>query len=342
MKKLLTCFIILTFIALGWPPLAKAQEDGSLRLSTSPMPVNLSTVPNSTVTTELRVRNSGSKTETLQVGLLKFTANEQTGQAELSSRQAGDDYFDWVSFSPSRLTLAPNEWGTTKMTIQVPASAAFGYYYAVTFSRAAADTPKPGTASLVGAAATLVLLEVKVPGAKREIQLESFDTTQSWYEFLPVTFLVKLRNTGNVHAAPFGNIFIEQRGKQIDSIAVNESRGNILPQSPRTYTVDWSNGFPVYEDKTQDDSVVLSNNGQAKTSLHWDFSKVNSFRFGKYTAHLVLAYDNGSRDVSIERSVDFWVIPWRLMLISLAIGVFFIFGVYMFGRGIWNKARHRT
>jgi hypothetical protein len=342
MKTFRSVFWAIWLVALLWPVPTMAQSDtGELRLSTSPLPVNLVTLPCKPVSTDLRVRNAGSQTETLQVGLLKFSADSTTGQPILSNRGKGDNYFDWVSFSPAKLTLTPNQWGTVKMTINVPTSAAFGYYYAVTFGRSTVSAPQPGQASLLGAAATLVLLEAKVPNAKREVQLVDFSTSNPWYEFLPATFNVKLRNTGNVHAAPFGSIFIKQNDQQIDEITFNEARNNILPQSPRTYTVDWSRGFPVYQQEIKDDKVVLDSQGHPSTNLKWDFTQVNHLRFGKYTAHLVLAYDNGKRDVPIEKTIEFWVIPWRFLLGGSVLALFFVFGVAMFGRTIWKNVFSR-
>lgn len=309
-----------------------AQDNSGLRVSTSPLPINLTTSPGKTVTTDLRIRNSGSKTEEFQVGLLKFNADSTTGSPTLKEREAGDDYFEWVSFNPNKLTLDPNEWGTIKMTITVPTSAAFGYYYAVTFGRSN-ELPDEGSTALLGAAATLVLLEVDVPGAKREVEIEQFATTKSWYEFLPVEFLVRLRNTGNVHVAPFGSVFIEQNGEQVASLPFNQGKGNILPDSPRNYSVEWRNGFPVY--------TPVETNGQstkeARQQLSWDFTKANQLRFGKYTANLVIAYDNGERDVPLQQSVEFWVIPWRMLAGGAVVILFFGIGVFMFGRSVWRR-----
>lgn len=320
-------------------PFAIAQENpAGIRLSTSPLPINLRTTPGKTISTEIRIRNSGSQPETLQAGLLKFDADETTGNPTLQDREDGDDYFDWVSFSPSRLNLAPNEWGTTTMTIKVPSSAAFGYYYAATFGRADEVQAAGESTSLQGAAATLVLLDVDVPGAKREVEIESLTTDKKWYEFLPATFKVRLRNTGNVHVAPFGTLFIEQNGQAIDSLPFNQAKGNILPQSPRTYTTDWSRGFPVYAAKQNNGQNVLDEQGQTLQELTWDFSKANTLRMGKYTANLVLAYDNGERDVPLKQSLDFWVIPWRILLGGLAIVLFTAAGVFMIGKSIWRRA----
>lgn len=328
--------LLLTVIA---PKSTIAQSDNGIRLSMSPLPINLSVKPGETTTTTIRVRNSGSQNETLQAGLLKFSADRTTGDPILLDRQDGDNYFDWVQFSPSRLELVPNEWGEVAMTISVPDTAAFGYYYAVTFGRADEVESQRGQATLQGAAATLVLLEVDVPGAKRELEIENFKTAKDWYEFLPVTFESRIRNRGNVHAIPFGNIFIKQADKTIDTVAFNSAKGSILPDSPRMYDVDWSNGFPVYEVEAVDDQVKLDENGQPIQDLKWDFAKTDQFRFGKYTAQLVLAYDNGERDVPLTATVDFWIIPWRIILAVIFIITIFTFGLTMIMRGVWRGVK---
>src|SRR5690242_5252907 len=138
-RGVLTVFGAL-FVAAAplWPGAmaqAQANEPNAINLTTSPLPINLVTNPGTTISTDLRIKNSGSVTEHLKVGLLKFGANDTTGQPRLADREPGDDYFDWVKFSESNFTAEPNVWKTIKMTIKVPPSAALGYYYAVTFSR---------------------------------------------------------------------------------------------------------------------------------------------------------------------------------------------------------------
>lgn len=331
-------FIITLSTHLFSPP-AHAQE--ALRLTTSPLPITLAAKPGTTVSTDLRIRNSGSQAETLKVGLLKFSADNQTGVAKLSERQASDDYFDWVSFSEQKFRLAPNEWKTVKMTIKVPKEAAFGYYYAATFTK---DTPiEAGTqqAVVIGSTATLVLLEAESPNARRDIKLTDFSLNRSWYEFLPATFTVSLQNIGNVHAMASGNIFIYQGSKLIDTLEVNELQGNILPDSLRQFTTDWKQGFPYYQAKTDNAGNPLYQDNQLQQELHWDFSQVDKLRAGKYQAQLVMAYDNGQHDVPLEASLEFWVIPWRLILASLVIGGLALFGLYASSRSLWHNLRSR-
>jgi hypothetical protein len=308
-----------------WPEVSLGQSASSgLHLITSPIPLSLTVDPGKSVSTELKVRNGGTGPETLKVGLLKFSANGDSGSPKLEDRQPGDDFFNWVTFSEKQFTLAPNEWHTVTMTISPPKTAAFGYYYAATFSRASQTSINPDTpeTSLVGATASLILLEVNNPHAKRILTLDSFTVDRPWYEFLPVNFHIKLRNSGNVHVIPHGNIFLTMSGKHDDgSLEVNAGQGNILPGSVRQFTATWQDGFPVYQAAIENGKTIIGKNGTAVQQLNWDFSKVNKLRFGHYTAHLILAYDDGKKDVPIEGSVSFWVIPWRLILASIAIPV---------------------
>jgi hypothetical protein len=223
------------------------------------------------------------------------------------------------------------------MTISPPTSAAFGYYYAVTFSRAAEQRAGQGENALLGSTATLVLLDVTSPQAVRELSLDSFKSDQKWYEFLPVKFSVNLHNSGNVHVVPHGTIFISQNGHDLDSFSVNAANGNILPKTTRLFSSSWDRGFPRYEDKVDQGHVVLDSQGHAIRQLTWSLNHADWWRFGHYTAKLVLAYDNGHRDVPITRSIDFWVIPWRLILLLVAIPLLPSILVFLFMR--WRMRR---
>lgn len=336
---------ILVFIGMSLfsVSLTSAQaEDGSLNLTTSPLPINLVTQPGETVTTELRIKNSGTATEELQVGLLKFSANNESGQPRLADREAGDDYFDWVSFSEDRFTAEPNVWHTITMTIDVPFDGGLGYYYAVTFTRAqGADATAQG-ASVDGGTAILVLMDVQVPHALRKVEINSFKASKSVYEFLPAEFEVSLKNSGNIHLIPSGNIFITKGGEEVAVLEVNSARGNILPDSDRNFHSSWSEGFPVYEQIIDNGRVVTDEQGNAKLSLKWDLGEAGKLRWGKYKATLLMAYDDGEKDVPIEAVLTFWVIPWRIIFFSLLILIVLLAGVYMIARKVFGfKLRGR-
>ena len=325
-----TLFLILpVFFASMIFTSVKAAETDEFRLTSSPLPINLKVDPGSSISAQIKIKNDGTKTENIKVGLMKFKADENTGAPILLEREHGDDYFDWVSFSEDKFSLPANEWKTITANFNVPSTASFGYYYAVVFSRAEENIQKGERQTvLTGGTATLVLLEAKVPNAKREVSVETFSVNKKMFEFLPATFNIKLKNTGNVHIVPVGNIFISRGDEQdIAIIDVNPNKGSILPNSPRSFEEQWSDGFPFYTDKKADGKVVLDENGNAVKELKWNFSEVSKLRWGKYTAKMVMIYNDGNIDVPVEGEVSFWVIPWRVIAGGLLVSIFVVIGL---------------
>ena len=338
---MLFIFTLLIFPVLSSRALAQtppASPTGDLRLTASPLPINLKTPPGGSVTVTLKVKNEGLQTENIKVSLMKFKADPVTGVPQLSDREPGDDYFDWVAFSDPTFTLPVNEWKTLTATFNVPATAAFGYYYAVVYSRAEEPTPTEGQKTVIqGGLATLVLLEAQVPNAKREIKATDFSVDKQMFEFLPATFTLKLRNTGNVHVVPRGNIFLSRGGEQLAILDINPNLGSILPNSPRSFDSVWSDGFPVYIPKTQNGQAILDANGQPARELKWDFKDASKLRFGKYTAKMLFIYDDGQRDVPTEASVSFWVVPWRILFGTLVILIFVLIGMKSTLQNLWRR-----
>jgi len=305
-----------------------------LSLTTSPIPLSVITTPGKTVTADIRVKNNSTRSEVLKIELLKFGANGESGAPQLQEREAKDDYFSWVSFSENSFTAEPGVWKTVKMTINTPQNAAFGYYLAVLFSRATPDKPTGGSSAFEGGVASLVLLDVETPGAKREAKVANFTATRKVYEFLPADLNIRLSNPGNVHVAPTGTIFIKRGSAQIAELDFNPQRGNILPGSKRMFETSWTDGFPAYIEKTEGNTTTRS--------LKWDFSKLQKLRIGRYTATLVAVYDNGKRDVPVEATVSFWVIPWRILGVILLIVLLVFGGIFASLRGVWKTVRRPT
>jgi hypothetical protein len=330
--------LIVGFSAINIPvALAQPAPTEGISLQISPLPIELTTKPGNSVSADLRVRNAGSQDEKLQVRILKVSADDN-GNVHLTQPSANDTWVNWIHFSKTTFDAPPGAWQTIGMSVEVPKDAAFGYYWAVEYLRANTEGPQPGKAVARGAVATFILLNADAPGANRQAQVASFSADRKSYEFLPATFTVKLRNTGNVHVAPSGNIFILHGKKQVGSININSAQGNILPDSSRFFSAAWSDGFPVYVGKTNaDGSTVVNKAGKPVKSLHWDFSKANHLRFGHYTAHLVMVYDDGNRDVPLEAYVSFWVIPWRLVIYAILIVVGPALLVYLIMRRRFNR-----
>jgi hypothetical protein len=320
---------------------ATPTANSAYQLTTSPVSANLEAKPGTTVTTDLR--NDAEANQKIHISLMKFAAQGEEGKPILSDRGPDDSYFDWVSFSQNDFWLASNQWATIKMTINVPASASNGYYYAVKFSRVGDNVSVPGKGTYVGSNSILVLLDARSGTAKRDLSILNFTATQKIYEALPAELLTRLRNSGNVHIRPAGSIFIMQGKKQLAVMDFNAAGGNVLPASNRIFKNQWSDGFPHYEQKKDETGAgVVDKYSKPVNHLVWNFSQLGNIRIGQYTAKLVAVYqDNDGRDIPLEAEVSFWVIPWRFIGVVLLILIFVPIGMYATGRTIWKKTKHK-
>jgi hypothetical protein len=319
------------------PTSASAAPEG-FNVITSPLPIKIATSPGKTIQTELRIKNQGTQAEGIKVGLMKFGATGSSGTPDLYSLTPKDTYASWVHFSPQQFTAQPDVWNSITMTINVPADAGLGYYMAVTYSPAA-QPGVPDTTSLKGAVATLVLLEVKTPNEKRTLQLVNFSATHELYEYLPANFTVKLHNSGNIYLSPAGNIFVERGQTAVDTLDFNDAGGSVLPNSNRVFTVPWNDGFPHYTERLVNGKPVPDKHDVPKQNLTWNFTQISKFRIGKYTAKLLVVYNNGKTDVPLEAAVSFWVLPWKLLLVLLVVVGLIGFGIFSLVRSAVRRTR---
>jgi hypothetical protein len=355
----------------AWATAATApngRPTAPLDLTTSPLPISLSAKPGQTISTTIKVKQSGGDTEELQVHLMKFSADGSDGKPTLSDRGPGDTYFDWVTFDKPEFSAPSDVWQNIKMTIAIPKDAAFEYNYAVEITRVGDDLAPGGEQeAIAGGTAVLVLLNVNSPGATRSLQLESFSVTHSMMEFVPATFNASFYNSGNTYIQPSGDIFITQGNHQIGTVLLNDEQGNILAGTHRIYSTTWSDGFPFYEPLRKKGIPELDRHGNQIMTLNWNLptnteaaadtagasttnitettesaNPLSRLRFGEYTARLVAVYtDVYGRDVPITSQVTFWVIPWRILLAFLVILLVFGFAAYSMINNVLRR-RQRT
>jgi hypothetical protein len=290
-------------------------SEGGLSLFLSPAFVNLNTDPGKTASSQFKVINRNNNKEYLKIQIAKFSSSNGGAQPNIEFVDNNDEFAQWVSLSDKEFILEPNGEKTIKFSINTSKDAALGYYYALVVNRIQENTGKKGGAIVNIAPALPVILEVNSPNAKKELQLVDIKATKSVYEYLPAEIEITVKNTGNIHVVPFGDVFIDQGSKKnVDTIKANLFKGNILPGEVRTYTASWDNGFPVRVPKKENGVFARDKKGNVVYETKWDFTKLLNFRIGKYTSNVLMVYDNGERDVPLEGNVSFWVIPWKIIL----------------------------
>lgn len=300
--------------------LALPVPTNGLNLTLSPTYITLVTDPGKEVKSEFKVTNNSSSTENLEISIAKIQVGAD-GKPVLADLTQSDAFGKWLQLETNQVTLKANQSKTIRFTISPPSDAALGYYYTLLVRRVKTGSETGGAQAVIsGSAGIPVLLEVRSPNAKKELQVQSFKTDKLFYEYLPVRFDVEVKNTGNVQVIPFGDIFIDSMfHKQIAIIHANPGRGNVLAGSVRTFSDVWDDAFAVNQPKVENGVPIKDAGGRNVLETNYDFSKANKFRIGKYTAHLLMVYDNGERDIPVEGTVSFWIIPWKIMLGGLVV-----------------------
>ena len=316
-KLFLFFFVILAsyFLLHATAPLAQAQQS-NYDVTVSPVFFDLSMNPGDSIDERIRIRNNTNSPIPIKIEVKKLVG-DQNSQLTLSDTDE-DGSLSWIKFENQTFTARPQEWTNIPFTINVPQDAAYGYYYTINFTQVDPNKSEATGASLTGAVAVPILLNVRKDGAKAEAKLVKFAPDSFINETLPVDFTVVIENTGNIHIRPRGNIFISRDGKNnIATLEVNPGQSGIIPQSSKEFSASWTDGFIVREKVMEDDQIKVDDDGNEITKLTINWNKLTDVRFGKYTANLLMVYDNGQRDVPIEASKSFWIIPWKAVAVVI-------------------------
>ncbi|MFO0703371.1 MAG: hypothetical protein U0525_01450 [Patescibacteria group bacterium] len=312
-----------------------------INVTLSPVFMNVSVQAGTTKRYSFKVTNNNSFDEVYRIAVIKYQPDNKGSIIPSEFTTTPDPTLSWFKFPVSKVTVPAKATEKIEFDISPAKDAFLGYYFGIAVERAAENYTEGGTTRVVGAPTIPVLLEVTRMVGKdlvgidadsskyKQGVLTSFKTTSSWYEELPTEFEVTFKNTGKIHLVPFGEIFINQgKGTEIANIPINESNGNTLPNSQRTYKSIWNDGFIVREPiKEADGQYRKDKNGnlQYKTQIYWD--KLTKFRIGRYSAHAVLVYNNGQFDVPLEADLAFWIIPWKIILVIAILIALIIFGL---------------
>ncbi len=344
-KKLISVYVLLSVVLTGlvaglWSAHTNAQDanSGPFNIQVTPTTIIETVKPGESKTIEIKIHNQAQQPELLKAELRNFQVNQDNGEVQLLNTPP-PDVKDWVSFSDPTFTVQPGDFFTEHMNINTPQTAGFSYTFATVISRANPPQQKPGARTLVGSVAIFSLLSVDRPGAVRKFEVTQFKSTRNLYEYLPATFSIKIKNTGNTFVRPVGNIFI-QRGpnspKSISTLTINQNGSYVLPNTTRSFATVWNEGFPNFED------VKVADNAPAKRQLTWDWSKAQNFRIGHYNAKMVAVYNDGKRDIPVEASIGFWVLPWKLLIIMALVILILLVGIGTIFRRAFKTAAHQA
>lgn len=263
------------------------SSDTSNGLEISPALVEVNGDVGKSYTIDVKVHNVTKSTLDFVGSVDDFGAKDETGQPSIildSANELPTSIKTWVASIPS-FRLAAGDSKSLMVTITIPSRAEPGGHYGVI--RFAGKAPN-GTTTIgqIASAGTLVLMRVS-GNVKEKLDLTSFAVSKdskdgSLFESGPLTFVTRFTNSGSVHVKPIGQIEVRDGfGHSIATIPVNSAKGNILPGSIRRF--------------------------ESPLDRSW--------LFGHYTADISIAY--GTTGGAIVRTISFWVIPYKLVLLAV-------------------------
>ncbi len=319
MKKLLLLILLPILTIIGLSRIANAQtgnaEGNGFRVS--PTRTDLVVEKGQSRTFTVSLENITSSPITARAIINDFLANpnEQGGASIVLDETAAPLKSSLRSYMqmPSDVLLDSKERKEFKFTISIPQDARAGGYYGVI--RFVPITPDAGDGNVGLTASVGSLVLVEVPGeVNRKLELEEFGIARtgkgSGGRLLtsgPVTAVVRLKNSGDIHLRPYGTVNLRNsKGEEIATQELNQTDqpSNVMPDSVRRFEV-------AFKDPAK--------------------------MFGKYTIEMSAAYEQGSGNI-ITAKKTFYVYPVWFLGVVLFGTLVVITLVYVVARKI---RRHR-
>jgi len=303
MKKLKILLFFSLFI-ITVPFSVFAEREKGISLAISPLLTRINVAPGDSWSGFVEVFNSSEKDLHFTIILKDFRGGEEGRVEFIDTREIeksidkGKEFLlsQWININRDLIFIPAKESKALPVEINIPKHAGPGGKYAIISAAAIAEEDiSSGTSVMVSpSVGSLVLLNVR-GDVIEEAFLREFSTKRTLYTKPEVSFDVRLRNEGNTHIHPRGNITIyNQWDRVVENFLINHNTefGNVLPQSERRWNFVWD----------------------GKESL---------FEMGRYKASLTLVYGE-EVNRTITQDVYFWIIPLDFFLMLLGIVLFLL------------------
>lgn len=291
LARLFAVLIALSACTVGIVGHARAADQAgpAQGIQISPVLVDLNATKGGSYSLKITVTNVTAQDLVLKGAVNDFKAKDETGNPEVilddSETSSGFSFKKWVSL-PQNIPLKTKESKVVSVDVNVPADAEAGGHYGVV--RFTGVPPGEENSNVSIAASVGVLVLARVDGTITEsLKLKDFyvakgDKKTGLAQTGPLNIVERVQNDGNVHVKPEGTITVKNMfGSTVASLPISKPARNVLPDSTRKFT-------------------------QALNK---------KWLFGKYTARLEANY--GYTNKTLAGSFTFWVIPYKLILITL-------------------------
>ncbi|MHC1717010.1 MAG: hypothetical protein AB9915_03985 [Candidatus Dojkabacteria bacterium] len=295
-KKVVILLITVILFFISATTTINAQA--ALSIGTAPVSEKLTLAPGRTYNGEIVVWNLSQTTTKYRVVVRGFKQIEnQPGTAIiLTEEEEARTLYSaskWINISRNEITLIPNKNEKIYYRIDVPEGITKGEYVAMIAFISEAENKSLGTATFTTlSSGTPILIKVGEDFVENA-ELLKFQTDKNFYETPSIRFLTRIKNLGDTHISPVGEIVLTNIfDKEIARIPFNPNFQSILRGNNGEYSMDWNYGSFITKDK----QIVL----------------------GPIKANLIVTYRNFQPGFSpLVAETSFWIIPWKYILLIL-------------------------
>lgn len=296
------CLLLTLILCLSTLPVF---AQGDLSIGVSPTSKILKVKPGDTYSDEIVFWNLTQKADTYNIHVKGFRQIEnQPGTAVIltDEEDAASLYSasKWITVDRDTITLEPNKNTKLRYTINVPLDVTKGEYNAQIFLISKSADSTQGSVTMANlAAGTPILLQVGDEFVENA-ELLRFATDKKSYEKVNVDFLTQIKNLGDTHISPAGEITIENIFKQeVARIPFNRNKQSLLRDNLGTYVDNWSqSGY---------------------------LSPSKAIAIGPMKASIVVTYRSIAPGfATLSAQTSFWIIPWKILI---AIAVIILTGI---------------
>lgn len=189
----------------------------------SPTKQTLVIKPGKSELIKFEVVNDSEMTKIVIPEVEAFKIDDKTGRPIFGQR---DEAISWISPTKNEITLKPGAKGAFSFTVSAPNDAdPLGHYIAL-FAKEKNTGGQIGLSSRVGS-----LLFLYPEGKINEsLYLVSFNSEKNTYDHGSVKLFLTLKNNGNIHLVPEGEVTIRNHAKKIIAkININDLNRKVLP-----------------------------------------------------------------------------------------------------------------
>ncbi len=269
--------------------------------SVSPPTFEISANPGDTIENTVRIENISDFDIEIALDKKDFLAIGDEGAVELLDDTGTFSLSSWIEFTETGRTIAAKKSALIPFRIKIPANAEPGGHFAsVLFRTVPTGTLDQSGSTLSQEIGALILL--RIAGQTTELATIQEFTTSKFSEYGPIEFDLNVKNDGNVHVKPVGGVTVTNVwGKKVANIDVVPK--NVLPGANR------------------------------KSQTTWD----TKYLFGPYTATASLVY--GTENKLLTSSTSFFVLPYKIVIVALAILLIISYVLYKGRRRLITAAR---